>query len=143
MVTTQFDKPGIAAFTTDPACEGHPISSLDAPRVRAGAGRLLAVVTVSCALLFSAVGMANAEDRTPDATSPVAGPVAKEGIRVADPGITNAGPSSIRVADAGAPLLPVGGVVRDSLRAVPGITGGSGTFKPGPFRGKNAPLGKW
>ena len=139
MVTTRIVKAPVSAGTFRRASLGR---SIDAAWVWARFGRLLAVVTVVCGLLASTAGMANAEDIKPNPSSPVAGPVAKDGVRTAKPGITNGGTSKIRVADSGKPVLPVGGVVRESQRAVPSIKGGSGAFRPGPFR-RSPALGKW
>ena len=139
MVRTRIVKAPVSARTHRRASPGR---SIDAARVWARFGRPLAVVTVACGLLASTAGMANAEDIKPNPSSPVAGPVAKDGVRTAKPGITNGGTSKIRVADSGKPVLPVGGVVRESQRAVPSIKGGSGAFRPGPFR-RSPALGKW
>lgn len=142
MVTTRFDKPSITARTMRHASRGGHFTSIDTARVRTRGSRLLAAVAVACGLLASTAGVAHADDIKPDAATPVAGPVAKDGVRTAKPGIINGGTSEIRVAGSGKPVVPVGGVVRESQRAVPAIKGGSGAFRPGPFR-RSPALGKW
>lgn len=72
-----------------------------------------------------------------------ANPVPEGGVRTAAKGVPNAGPSDVRRARKGAPLPPAGGEVKDSLRAVPEIKGGIGTFiRMGPARNGPA-LGGW
>ncbi|BCI54914.1 hypothetical protein NIIDNTM18_41920 [Mycolicibacterium litorale] len=103
-------------------------------------------LAVTGAFLAFGAGTAGAdvEDIEADPAAPSAFPVAEEGIRVADPGVVNAGPSEVRAADVGAPLAPSGGESKDSLRAVPSITGGIGTYIDfGPFGGPGAPIWDW
>ncbi|MBO0679325.1 hypothetical protein JRC04_17815 [Mycolicibacterium sp. S2-37] len=106
----------------------------------------LGALAVTGAVLAFGAGIAGAdvEDVEGDPFAPFAGPVAEEGIRVADPGIANAGPSEVRAADINAPLAPAGGETKDSIRAVPSITGGIGTYLDfGPFGGPGAPIWDW
>lgn len=72
-----------------------------------------------------------------------ANPAAEKGVRTTGKGVANAGPSEVRRSKIGAPLAPSGGEVKDSLRAVPSITGGIGTYiGTGPLR--NGPgLASW
>jgi hypothetical protein len=64
-----------------------------------------------------------------------ANPAAEGGVRTSGKGVANAGPSEVRRSRNGAPLAPSGGDVKDSLRAVPSITGGIGTYiGTGPLR---------
>ncbi|TFV61074.1 hypothetical protein E4P42_02555 [Mycobacterium sp. PS03-16] len=103
-------------------------------------------LAVTGAFLAFGAGTASAdvEDVEGDPSAPAAFPVAEDGIRVADPGVVNAGPSEVRAADIGAPLAPAGGESKDSLRAVPSITGGIGTYIDfGPFGGPGAPIWDW
>ncbi|KUI24405.1 hypothetical protein [Mycobacterium sp. GA-2829] len=103
-------------------------------------------LAVTGAFLAFGAGVAGADvsDIEGDPAAPAANPIAEDGIRVADPGVVNAGPSEVRAADINAPLAPAGGEVKDSLRAVPSITGGIGTFVDfGPFGGPGAPLWDW
>lgn len=101
---------------------------------------------VAGAFLAFGAGTAAADvsDIKPDPSAPSAFPVAEDGIRTADTGVANAGPSEVRAADIGAPLPPAGGSTKDSLRAVPSITGGIGTFIDfGPYGGPGAPIWDW
>jgi hypothetical protein len=103
-------------------------------------------LAVTGAFLAFGAGTAAADvsDIEPDPSAPSAFPVAEDGVRVADPGVANAGPSEVRAADIGAPLAPAGGQTKDSLRAVPSITGGIGTFIDfGPYGGPGAPIWDW
>ncbi|KUI24170.1 hypothetical protein AU196_19865 [Mycobacterium sp. IS-1742] len=64
-----------------------------------------------------------------------ANPAAEGGVRTSGKGVANAGPSDVRRSRKGAPLAPSGGEVKDSIRAVPPITGGIGTYiRTGPAR---------
>ncbi|BCI52894.1 hypothetical protein NIIDNTM18_21720 [Mycolicibacterium litorale] len=64
-----------------------------------------------------------------------ANPAPEGGVRTTGKGVANAGPSDVRRSKKGAPLPPAGGEVKDSLRAVPSITGGIGTYiGTGPLR---------
>ncbi len=106
----------------------------------------LGAVAVTGAFLAFGAGIAGADvdDIEGDPAAPSAFPVAEDGIRVADPGVVNAGPSEVRAADIGAPLPPAGGESKDSLRAVPSITEGLGTYVDfGPFEGAGAPIWDW
>jgi hypothetical protein len=106
-----------------------------------GAGVL--AVTGVLLMLGAATAGAAVEDIQPDPAAPSSGPLAEDGVRVADPGIVNGGRSEVRVAELGVPLAPSGGETKDSLRAVPSITGGIGTYIDfGPFD-NGPPLGDW
>lgn len=103
-------------------------------------------LAVTGAFLAFGAGVAGADvsDVEGDPAAPFANPIAEDGIRTADPGVVNAGPSEVRASDINAPLAPSGGEVKDSLRAVPSITGGIGTYIDfGPFGGPGAPLWDW
>lgn len=72
-----------------------------------------------------------------------ANPAPEGGVRTTGKGVANAGPSDVRRSRKGAPLPPAGGEVKDSIRAVPEIKGGIGTFiRMGPARNGPA-LGGW
>lgn len=103
-------------------------------------------LAVTGAFLAFGAGTAGADvtDVEGDPSAPLANPIAEDGVRVADPGVVNAGPSEVRAADVGAPLAPAGGESKDSLRAVPSITGGIGNYIDfGPFGGPGAPIWDW
>ena len=103
-------------------------------------------VAVAGAFLAFGAGIAGADvkDIEPDPAAPLANPVAEDGIRPSEAGVVNAGPSEVRAADIGAPLPPAGGESKDSLRAVPPITEGLGTYVDfGPFEGAGAPIWDW
>jgi hypothetical protein len=103
-------------------------------------------VAVTGAFLAFGAGTAGADvsDVEGDPAAPSAFPSAEDGIRVADPGVVNAGASEVRASDINAPLAPAGGEVKDSLRAVPSITGGIGSYIDfGPFGGAGAPIWDW
>jgi hypothetical protein len=106
----------------------------------------LGALAVTGAFLAFGAGTAGAdvEDIGADPSAPFASPVAEEGVRISDVGVANAGPSEVRAADINAPLAPAGGESKDSIRAVPGITGGIGTYLDfGPFGGPGAPIWDW
>lgn len=103
-------------------------------------------LAVTGAFLAFGAGTAGADvsDIQGDPAAPSGFPVAEDGVRTADPGVVNAGPSEVRAADIGAPLPPAGGESKDSLRAVPSITGGIGTYVGfGPFGGPGSPIWDW
>ncbi|MCK0172833.1 MULTISPECIES: hypothetical protein [Mycobacteriaceae] len=110
-----------------------------------GFAGLGALAVAGAAVAFgSGIAGADVSDVEADPFAPFAGPVAEEGIRVADPGVVNAGPSEVRAANINAPLAPAGGESKDSIRAVPGITGGIGTYLDfGPFGGPGSPIWDW
>jgi hypothetical protein len=115
----------------------HKIKKL----VVAGIGAL--AVTGAFLMFGAATAGAAVENIQPDPAAPSSGPLAEDGLRVADPGIVNGGRSEVRVAEIGEPLAPSGGETKDSLRAVPSITGGIGTYIDfGPFD-NGPPLGDW
>lgn len=106
----------------------------------------IGALAVTGAFLAFGAGTAGADvsDIEADPAAPFAGPVAEEGIRVADPGVVNAGPSEVRASDINAPLAPAGGESKETLRAVPSITGGIGSYIDfGPFGGPGAPIWDW
>jgi hypothetical protein len=114
-------------------------------RVDAVAGRTkkLAVVGVGALALTGAVLMFGAGSANADVVDiggkpgPTfeANPAPEGGVRTSGKGVANAGPSDVRRSRKGAPLAPAGGEVKDSLRAVPPITGGIGTYiRTGPAR---------
>jgi hypothetical protein len=103
-------------------------------------------VAVTGAFLAFGAGTAGADvsDVEGDPSAPFANPVAEDGIRPSEAGLVNAGVSEVRAADIGAPLAPAGGESKDSLRAVPSITGGIGSYVDfGPFGGAGAPIWDW
>ncbi|TFV56017.1 hypothetical protein E4P42_20690 [Mycobacterium sp. PS03-16] len=73
-----------------------------------------------------------------------ANPVPEGGVRTARPGVPNSGTAAdVRRSAKGEPLAPSGGEVKDSLRAVPGITGGSSNpFRRGPHS-NNPGMWEW
>ena len=108
----------------------------------------LGAVAVTGAFLALGAGTAGADvdDVEGDPAAPSAFPVAEDGIRVADVGVANAGPSEVRAADIGAPLPPAGGESKDSLRAVPSTTAPNflwGPIDAGVFDSAGAPLFEW
>lgn len=111
---------------------------------KAGVGGLGALAAAGVLLAFGAgVAGADVEDIEADPAVPSGGPIAEDGVRSSDPGVVNAGPSEVRVADVGAPLAPAGGETKDSIRAVPSITGGIGTYiDMGPFN-NGPPIWDW
>lgn len=72
-----------------------------------------------------------------------ANPAPEGGVRTSNRGVANAGSSDVRRSAEGSPMAPPGGEVKDSLRAVPSITGGIGTgISMGPAR--NSPgMASW
>ncbi|MBO0679425.1 hypothetical protein JRC04_18340 [Mycolicibacterium sp. S2-37] len=111
---------------------------------RTGAGGLGALAVAGTLLAFSAgAASADVEDIEPNPAVVSGGPLAEEGVRGADPGFVTAGPSEVRAAAVGAPLAPAGGESKDSIRAVPSITGGIGTYiDMGPFD-NGPPIWDW
>jgi hypothetical protein len=57
-----------------------------------------------------------------------ANPAPEGGVRTSGKGVPNAGTSDVRRSSKGEPLPPSGGQVKDSIRAVPPITRGIGTY---------------
>ncbi len=113
--------------------------------VLADKGRKLAVIgagalALTGAVLAFAAGTANADVvNIGGKPNPVldANPAPEGGVRTTGKGVANAGPSDVRRSREGAPLPPAGGEVKDSIRAVPPITGGIGThIRTGPARNR-------
>ncbi|MCV7415250.1 hypothetical protein [Mycolicibacterium litorale] len=107
-------------------------------RIDALAGRTKKLVVVATgtlavagAFLALGAGTANADvidiGGKPNPTFD-ANPAPEGGVRTTGKGVANAGPSDVRRSSKGEPLPPSGGVVKDSLRAVPSITGGIGPY---------------
>lgn len=103
-------------------------------------------VTGAFLTLGAGIAGADVDDVEGDPAAPSAFPVAEDGIRVADVGVVNAGPSEVRAADIGAPLPPAGGESKDSLRAVPSVTAGElgwGPIDDNIFEGAGPEVFEW
>lgn len=117
-----------------------------ADRPKRSAVAVAGALALTGAVLVFGAGTANADVVDIGGRSdPVfdANPAPKGGVRTSKKGVANAGSSDVRRSAQGTPMAPPGGEVKDSLRAVPSITGGIGTgIRTGPAR--NGPgMGSW
>lgn len=117
-----------------------------ANRAKKSAFAVAAAFALTGAVLAFGAGTANADVvDIGGKPNPVvdANPAPEGGVRTSSKGVANAGPSDVRRSPEGAPLAPPGGEVKDSMRAVPPITGGIGTgVRTGPAR-SGPGLGSW